>query len=803
MAERVLTVNIIGNDQSLRRAFGRSAKGAAVFNRDLSRITRGALAGSGVFRGLGRSIAFASGGFLAFASAGQFLRTSIDAAKEAQVTQKQLAAQFRASGKDLSAYQGQIDKTANSLSLLSGFQNDEIKAGFTTIFRTTNDVTKALRDTATAADLARAKHLSFAQASLIIAKTEAGNTTLLRRQGFQIAKNAKSEEALAKLRGIVAGQAKAGTTAQERFGAVLHNTEEIIGAGLLPTLNKYLARASTWLTQMNESGKLQKDVANAAKRFGEALSLIVGTIRTVDKVTGSFANTLKDLAGVWLLLKVRTRVIKWLAIAEGMKAAATAAKTASAATKGLAVAEGGVAASGVVARVAAYTGGVAAVGSASEGAAAKVGLLEVALSRLALPGLLGLLAGGLLALQKGFADAAKTTLGFKVSGGVVTENKADGSFQFKPDNATRGSQRPRRITPAQAAALGVATFTSAGPVGAGGSPRDDVIAAANARRLRTQTGAGGLSLQGRFNIAELRLANAQLTKTSADDIRILNTEAKITREQINHVKTLKQKTELTQRLVGIMGSLASLTQQADQFVLPIGIRTDVARAGATITTADDLAIAKQVKAAIISRLPGLHGEALISAYDQLGQVNQQLAAAVAEAGKFVESPKLLLAQAKADAQAAGIGATDLTKAQRSVLVRMRAAARKALKSGKLAVQGQIDAWNEIASANQELINGNQHTKFQVANTKKLLAGLGLTPAQEKAARARLTQLGPGGTVPRQTSLNGGFGGQTIVTHTTVTLDGQKVGSSVTRTQQKSRKRNPPQKRGPHAGAASA
>jgi multidrug efflux pump subunit AcrA (membrane-fusion protein) len=46
---------------------------------------------------LGRSIAFASGGFLAFASAGQLVRQSIDAATEAAATQRQLGAQFRAS----------------------------------------------------------------------------------------------------------------------------------------------------------------------------------------------------------------------------------------------------------------------------------------------------------------------------------------------------------------------------------------------------------------------------------------------------------------------------------------------------------------------------------------------------------------------------------------------------------------------------------------------------------------------------------------------------------------------------------
>src|SRR6185312_5375575 len=130
---------------------------------------------------------------------------------------------------------------------------------------------------------------------IIIAKTEAGNTTLLRRQGFQIAKSATAEQALAKVRQVVAGQAAAGTTQQERFGAVLHQTEEISGQGILPTLNKYLASGSRWLEQMNESGKLQKDVSEAAHTFANSIAAVADVVKTVDKITGSFKNTLKLL----------------------------------------------------------------------------------------------------------------------------------------------------------------------------------------------------------------------------------------------------------------------------------------------------------------------------------------------------------------------------------------------------------------------------------------------------------------------------------------------------------------------------
>lgn len=301
MAERTLTVKIIGDASSLEHSFNRASRSSAAFEAHLGKATRGALAGSGAFQHLGRSIAFASGGFLAFASVGDFFRKSIDAAKEAQVTQAQLAAQFRASGRDVAAYQKAIDRTANRLSLLSGFENDQLKEAFTTIFRTTDDVSRSLRDLATAADLARAKHLDLNQAALIIAKTEAGNTTLLRRQGFQIAKNASAEEALAELRQRVAGQARAGTTAQERFGAALHNTEEIIGSALLPTLNKYLDELSVWLTKMNESGKLERDVAKATHDLGVAFDF---TAAAIGKASGAykgfvqFANDSRSKGGL-------------------------------------------------------------------------------------------------------------------------------------------------------------------------------------------------------------------------------------------------------------------------------------------------------------------------------------------------------------------------------------------------------------------------------------------------------------------------------------------------------------------------
>ncbi len=102
------------------------------FNREISRSVRGAAAGTGVFKSLGRSLAFASGGFIAAAGITDLLRGSIEQASEAAATQKQLAAQFRASGQNLAAYRDQIDRSTQAVSRLAGFEDDELTKAFTT-----------------------------------------------------------------------------------------------------------------------------------------------------------------------------------------------------------------------------------------------------------------------------------------------------------------------------------------------------------------------------------------------------------------------------------------------------------------------------------------------------------------------------------------------------------------------------------------------------------------------------------------------------------------------------------------------
>src|SRR5690242_20077386 len=105
MATRKVFVEIIGDASSLERAFTKSGKQANKFEKEAGRAGRGVVAVSGLFNGLGRSVAFASGAFLGGAGITKMLRDSVGEADQAKVTQAALAAQFRATGQDLSKYQ--------------------------------------------------------------------------------------------------------------------------------------------------------------------------------------------------------------------------------------------------------------------------------------------------------------------------------------------------------------------------------------------------------------------------------------------------------------------------------------------------------------------------------------------------------------------------------------------------------------------------------------------------------------------------------------------------------------------------
>ena len=95
------------------------------------------------------------------------------------------------------------------------------------------------------------------------------------------------------------------------------------------------------------------------------------------------------------------------------------------------------------------------------------------------------------------------------------------------------------------------------------------------------------------------------------------------------------------------------------------------------------------------------------------------------------------------------------------------------------------------------------TRNSVFQANKILEGLGLSPEIEQQIRQRVNAFNnAGASVPRfnaPTTSSAAGGAVVVENHNTITLDGDVIARTITRSQQKTRRRNPVQKRGPNRG----
>lgn len=243
-ADREVKVNIVGNSRGLSRAFRQAERDSNSFGRRMS-------------RGLGRGVGVVAAGFAgATVAAGAFaaygLVKSAKAAADAEASNARLAQQLKLVGDTSAKSRAKIDKTVESLSLLSGFDDEDIQDGFTNILRSTGDVQTAMQAAAVATDLAASKPgMSVEAAGRIIAKVMGGNVGALKKYGIAVDKNMKPMEALALLQKKVGGQAEAfGNTsagAMAKLQVATENAQEKIGAALAPALIEVANAAAKYL----------------------------------------------------------------------------------------------------------------------------------------------------------------------------------------------------------------------------------------------------------------------------------------------------------------------------------------------------------------------------------------------------------------------------------------------------------------------------------------------------------------------------------------------------------------------------
>jgi hypothetical protein len=277
----------------------------AIITADVSRFRRGMAAASASSAGFGGKVRAAAPalamlgkvGLVAGAAVGTTLAVGLvkagKAAADAEASNARLTAQLKALGQNTAAVRSRVDQTVTSLSLMSGFDDEDIQDTFSGLARSSGDANTALKALPVTLDLARARQMDVGAAGKLVERVLAGNVTGLKRYGIAVEKGMTPTQALGLLQTKVAGQAKAfGETAaggMERAKVAAENAFERIGVSLTPAMNALGNFAAKYLPVIAEhiAGALEKVIGWVRANWPQ----ISSTIRTVFDIVRSHVQT--------------------------------------------------------------------------------------------------------------------------------------------------------------------------------------------------------------------------------------------------------------------------------------------------------------------------------------------------------------------------------------------------------------------------------------------------------------------------------------------------------------------------------
>lgn len=815
MAERELIVRVLGDSSSLERSFTRSAKATSNFDRNLSRSARGAIAASVSFRGLGRAIAFGSSAFLGGAGLVFAVRSSVEAADQSQKAHRALEAAVTKLGDSARQQLPAVDKWAAEQARF-GVSATTAVTGLARLVVLTGSVGKAMGGYTAALEISRATGRSFNQILLATGKALSGQTTALARYIGKIPTGTTATELLARVQKKFGGQAQANSDALDKLSAELSNLKLIAGGVLLPTVERLAASLADWLSKTENQVRVQNDLKAAFADITTVFNGFKSAVEVVDKITGSFKNTLELL----LALKVASVVTGWAA-SLGL----------------LAAAETTVAESAVVSRISQYTSGIAATGTAASVSAGKVSALSLALKRLGaitvvtvavevvihrksvddfFKGLTDkftrLQQGGFTnALAKAEAKVINLAPGVHVDWQSLTKAIDDQTKQNPPVLSPTFSVNPKLMSVGKIDtndlklklrdAIGGAVNDAVASVSSKGISAslkntffDNAIA-----RILLRGGLGDIGQQiSALEEADRRIANR--IAVTKDITRKQNLEDQLLQNQAK-IRDLRDQ------------QIADATQKRQDVVNEFiaSLQLGVTKAQATARFTDDIDALKALEAGLraqireFGRTADLQGQ-LFDAQQQLAQVVQ----AQKDARQFsilglgptgedrVPLVKTLQRQL-ANVSAAVQGTFLDTDKTRSVLKNIKTVLSAGVGEVSTAVRSKIKEM--LDGINQQLgDHAKKLTKFRHTNANALLAGLGLDPETTRILRQRLAQVGAGGTVPgtRSQAFSAAGAGTTVIP-LTVNLDGKKIATNTTQHQRRSTQRRSESRRGPYAG----
>ncbi len=382
-SDRELVVRVVGDASSLDREFKKASASTTRFGRDISKTSRGAIAGAGAFRGLGRSIAFASAGFLGGFGLTAAVRSAFDEMNKAQKVGAQTAAVIKSTGGVAGVSAEHVQTYADSLLKLTGIDDEVIKSGenmlltFTNIRNVTgknNDIfdqaTVAALDMATALEGAGFEGGNLQTTAIRLGKAlndPVKGITALRRVGVQFTKDQETlikrlvesghvleaqKVILAEVRREFGGSAAAaGTTLSGKLGVLretIRNVSADILEKLLPAITRLVDRATAWITNLENQRRIMNTVSQVSSVVADAFDVLRGAFDRLNKITGSTKETVRLLLITLAGFKALQLVSTLSGIATGIGLIGTNAQTSRGQVLGLRGALKGIAAIGVI-----------------------------------------------------------------------------------------------------------------------------------------------------------------------------------------------------------------------------------------------------------------------------------------------------------------------------------------------------------------------------------------------------------------------------------------------------------------------
>jgi hypothetical protein len=302
--------------------------------------------------GKGLAIAGAAGAGLGIAV--DFLKESVEAAKESERVQKNLERTVKTTGQSYAKYADQISDTIDKTSQLAAVDDEDLAESFTKLQGSTKDVNKALEGMQLAADIAAARGISLEAATKAVEKSMTGQANAFKRvgvnlpkvtdaydalraqvsalqdqtrgaskaekealkdrieqvkQGYEAARAIDKQrtaaqeltEAQKRFGGAAEDFGKTSAAAQERFNIALENVKETIGTALLPLLTKFFNYAAEGLVAFQKYWPQISETIRTAVRIAQPiLDYFATIIRNIAEQTANVARLIAAIArGDW------------------------------------------------------------------------------------------------------------------------------------------------------------------------------------------------------------------------------------------------------------------------------------------------------------------------------------------------------------------------------------------------------------------------------------------------------------------------------------------------------------------------